>query len=141
MYVFNTFHPPLFFSDPVGPAHLELQLDQVQTQYESQSVVQSGSPGLRVSWSRSAGHVDWYDVILENTSSGTTLRTRIMDSAIPQSGFSSLIPGTLYNVSVVASAGNKSAPPVHRMASTGEIHMDTPSGRPTNCLKPDTRHL
>uniref|UniRef100_A0AAQ4S4Y9 protein-tyrosine-phosphatase n=2 Tax=Gasterosteus aculeatus aculeatus TaxID=481459 RepID=A0AAQ4S4Y9_GASAC len=105
-------------TDPVGPAHLELQLDQVQTQYESQSVVQSGSPGLRVSWSRSAGHVDWYDVILENTSSGTTLRTRIMDSAIPQSGFSSLIPGTLYNVSVVASAGNKSAPPVHRMAST-----------------------
>ncbi|KAM8892397.1 receptor-type tyrosine-protein phosphatase beta isoform 2-T2 [Spinachia spinachia] len=105
-------------TDPVGPAQLDLQLDQVQTQYESQFVVHSGSRGLRVSWSRSAGHVDWYDVILENTSSGTTLRTRIMDSAIPQSGFSDLVPGTLYKVSVVASAGNKSAPPVHRMAST-----------------------
>ncbi|KAK9516048.1 hypothetical protein VZT92_024010 [Zoarces viviparus] len=105
-------------TDPVGPARLDVQLDQVQAQYNGQSVVHGGSPGLRVSWSRSAGHVDWYDVTLEDSSSGTTLRTRIMDSAIPQSGFSSLVPGTLYNVSVVASAGSKSAPPVHRTAST-----------------------
>ncbi|XP_041794073.1 receptor-type tyrosine-protein phosphatase beta-like isoform X2 [Chelmon rostratus] len=105
-------------TDPVGPALLEVKLDQVQAQYRSQSVVQNGSSGLRVSWSRSAGHVDWYDLTLEDTSSGSTRSTRIMGSAAPQSGFSSLVPGTLYNVSVVAMAGNKSAPPVHTSAAT-----------------------
>ncbi len=73
-----------------------------------------------MSWSRSAGHVDWYDVTLEDTSSGSTRNTRVMGSATPQSGFSSLLPGTLYTISVVATAGNKSAAPVHRSAATGE---------------------
>ncbi|XP_070763030.1 receptor-type tyrosine-protein phosphatase beta-like [Enoplosus armatus] len=105
-------------TDPVGPAQLDVELDQVQAQYKSQSVVHSGSSGLRVSWSRSAGHVDWYDLTLEDTSSGSTRSTRIMGSAAPQSGFSSLVPGTLYTVSVVATAGNQSAPPVHSSAAT-----------------------
>ncbi|XP_045892944.1 receptor-type tyrosine-protein phosphatase beta-like [Micropterus dolomieu] len=103
-------------TDPVGPAQLDV--DQVQTQFRSQSVVPGGSSGLRVLWSRSAGHVDWYDLTLEDAGSGFTRSTRIMDSAAPQSGFSALTPGTLYTVSVVATAGNKSAPPVHRSAAT-----------------------
>ncbi|KAM9351705.1 receptor-type tyrosine-protein phosphatase beta [Symphorus nematophorus] len=41
-----------------------------------------------------------------------------MDSAAPQSGFSSLVPGTLYRISVVAMAGKQSAPPVYRTAAT-----------------------
>ncbi|XP_038562970.1 receptor-type tyrosine-protein phosphatase beta-like isoform X3 [Micropterus salmoides] len=101
-------------TDPVGPA----QLDVDQTQFKSQSVVPGGSSGLRVLWSRSAGHVDWYDLTLEDAGSGFTRSTRIMDSAAPQSGFSALTPGTLYTVSVVATAGNKSAKPVHRSAAT-----------------------
>ncbi|XP_076588386.1 receptor-type tyrosine-protein phosphatase beta isoform X2 [Chaetodon auriga] len=105
-------------TDPVGPARLDVELDQVQAQYKSQSVVHDGSTGLRVFWSRSAGHVDWYDLTLEDAGSGSTRSTRIMGSAAPQSGFSSLVPGSLYTVSVVATAGNKSAPPVHASAAT-----------------------
>ncbi|XP_039990021.1 receptor-type tyrosine-protein phosphatase beta-like isoform X2 [Xiphias gladius] len=105
-------------TDPVGPARLEVQLDQGQDRYKSQSAVPTDSSGLRVFWSRSAGHVDWYDLTLEDTSSGSTRSTRIMGSAAPQSGFSSLVPGTLYTVSVVATAGNKSSAPVHTMAAT-----------------------
>ncbi|XP_044048547.1 receptor-type tyrosine-protein phosphatase beta-like [Siniperca chuatsi] len=101
-------------TDPVGPAQLDVELDQVQ----SQSVDHRGSSGLRVFWSRSAGHVDWYDLTLEDTSSGSTRSTRIMGSAAPQSGFSSLVPGTLYTVSVAATAGNKSAQPVYSSAAT-----------------------
>ncbi|KAM7415227.1 hypothetical protein PAMA_019850 [Pampus argenteus] len=105
-------------TDPVSPTRLDVQLDPVQTQYKMLSVVQTGSSGLRVSWSRSAGHVDWYDVTLEDTSSGSTSSTRITGTAAPQSGFSSLVPGTLYSVSVVATAGIKSAPPVRTTAAT-----------------------
>uniref|UniRef100_A0A7N9AYC2 Protein tyrosine phosphatase receptor type B n=1 Tax=Mastacembelus armatus TaxID=205130 RepID=A0A7N9AYC2_9TELE len=68
---------------------------------------------MTVFWSRSAGHVDWYDLTLEDTSSNSSCSTRIMGSAAPQSGFSSLVPGTLYTVSVVATAGNRTAAPVH----------------------------
>lgn len=85
---------------------------------------QAGSTGLRVIWSRSAGHVDWYEVVLEDNSSGSTLSTRIMGTAAPQSGFTSLDPGTEYTVTVVASAGNKSAAPVRTSAVTGEKAHD-----------------
>uniref|UniRef100_A0A8D3BDD9 protein-tyrosine-phosphatase n=1 Tax=Scophthalmus maximus TaxID=52904 RepID=A0A8D3BDD9_SCOMX len=97
-------------TDPVCPAHLEVQLDQVLSAVESL--------GLTVSWSRSAGHVDWYDVTLEDTSSGLTLRTRITGSAAPRSGFNSLVPGSLYRVSVVAIAGTRSAVAVITTATT-----------------------
>ncbi|CAB1414937.1 unnamed protein product [Pleuronectes platessa] len=95
-------------TEPVGPARLEVRLDQVP----------AGSLGLTVMWSRSAGHVDWYDVSLEDSSSGSRTRTRILDSAVPRSGFSSLLPGSLYAVSVVATAGNRSAAPVVTTATT-----------------------
>ena len=45
-----------------------------------------------------------------------------MDSAVPRSGFSSLLPGSLYTVSVVATSGNKSAAPVVTTATTGNVH-------------------
>lgn len=98
-------------------------MDQVQAQNKRLSAVPTDSVGLRVFWSRSVGHVDWYDVSLEDTSSGSTLRTRVMGSAAPQSGFSSLVPGSLYRVSVVATAGNRSAAPVHTTAATGDVHL------------------
>ncbi|XP_036963340.1 receptor-type tyrosine-protein phosphatase beta-like isoform X3 [Acanthopagrus latus] len=97
-------------TDPVSPDSFDVQLDPVQAH--------SSSSGLQVFWSRSAGHVDWYDVTLEDPSTGSTHRTRVMDSAAPQSGFSSLVPGTLYIISVVATAGDKSAPPVYTSATT-----------------------
>ncbi|XP_040894959.1 receptor-type tyrosine-protein phosphatase beta-like isoform X5 [Toxotes jaculatrix] len=103
-------------TDPASPARLEVQLDQAQ--YKTLSAVHTDSSGLRVFWSRSAGHVDWYDLTLEDTSSRSVRSTRVMGSAVPQSGFSSLVPGTLYTVSVVATAGNKSAAPVHTTAAT-----------------------
>lgn len=119
-----SFLSPLFSvsstSDPVSPDSFDVQLDPVQAH--------SSSSGLQVFWSRSAGHVDWYDVTLEDPSTGSTHRTRVMDSAAPQSGFSSLVPGTLYIISVVATAGDKSAPPVYTSATTGETHrhLSTP---------------
>lgn len=116
---------PFLVSDPVGPALLDIELDEVKAQYKIQSEVRDETSGLRVFWSRSAGHVDWYDLTLEDSSSGFTRKTRIMGSAAPQSGFSSLVPGTRYTVSVVASAGNKSAPPVHTFATTGETCTPT----------------
>uniref|UniRef100_A0A7N6BP10 protein-tyrosine-phosphatase n=1 Tax=Anabas testudineus TaxID=64144 RepID=A0A7N6BP10_ANATE len=105
-------------TDPVGPARLDVQVNLAPTQYKSLTTVPSDSSGLMVSWSRSAGHVDWYDLTLEDTVSNQTTRTRIMGSAAPQSGFRSLVPGTLYTVSVVATAGNKSAAPVVTLAAT-----------------------
>ncbi|XP_026166665.1 receptor-type tyrosine-protein phosphatase beta isoform X3 [Mastacembelus armatus] len=105
-------------TDPVGPARLEVQLDQDPAQFKSLSLARSASPGMTVFWSRSAGHVDWYDLTLEDTSSNSSCSTRIMGSAAPQSGFSSLVPGTLYTVSVVATAGNRTAAPVHTTAAT-----------------------
>ncbi|XP_030587276.1 receptor-type tyrosine-protein phosphatase beta isoform X2 [Archocentrus centrarchus] len=105
-------------TDPVGPAHLDVQLGQGQAIYKSLSAV------MRVSWPPSAGHVDWYNVTLEDMSSGSQQSTRIMGSAAPQAEFNSLIPGTLYKVSVVASAGNRSATPVHTMTTTAPSPVD-----------------
>uniref|UniRef100_UPI003AAE95FB receptor-type tyrosine-protein phosphatase beta-like n=1 Tax=Centroberyx gerrardi TaxID=166262 RepID=UPI003AAE95FB len=103
---------------PVGPARLDVQLDQAQAQYKNQSPVQSGTSGLRVSWPRSPGHVDWYDLTLEDTAAGSSRSTRVTGSAAPRSGFTSLTPGSLYTLSLVATAGNKSAPPVQTTAAT-----------------------
>ncbi|XP_029379627.1 receptor-type tyrosine-protein phosphatase beta [Echeneis naucrates] len=101
-------------TDPVGPAHLEVQ----EVQHNNFSGIHPDSSDLRVSWPRSAGHVDWYNVTLEDLSSGSTRSTKITGSAEPQSGFSLLVPGTMYRVSVVATAGNKSAAPIYATAAT-----------------------
>lgn len=66
------------------------------------------------------GHVDWYDLTLEDNVSKYTSKTRVMESAAPQSGFSSLVRGSLYTVSVVATAGNKSSAPAIASAAIGE---------------------
>lgn len=104
----------------MGPAWLDVRLDQALAQYKSPPPLQSGTSALRVFWPRSRGHVDWYDLTLEDTSSGSSLSTRIMGTAATQSGFSALIAGTLYTLSLVATAGNKRAPPVRTTAATGE---------------------
>ncbi|XP_056908618.1 receptor-type tyrosine-protein phosphatase beta-like [Takifugu flavidus] len=54
-------------TDPVGPAVLSAEPDRDH---------QGGSTGLRVFWTRSAGHVDWYHVTLEDSVSGFTGSTR-----------------------------------------------------------------
>lgn len=100
--------------DPVGPTTLRVELDPAQ--------VRSGSTALRVFWPRSAGHVDWYEVILEDRASGTRHRAKVMGSAATQSSFMSLVPGTVYTISVLAFAGDKSAAPVSTLAATGELH-------------------
>ncbi|XP_029909442.1 receptor-type tyrosine-protein phosphatase beta isoform X1 [Myripristis murdjan] len=105
-------------TDPISPAWLDIQMDQAQAQYKSESQVQSGTSGLRASWPPSPGHVDWYDLTLEDSSTGSSHSTRIMGTAATQSGFSALIAGTLYTLSLVAKAGNKSAPPVQVTAAT-----------------------
>ncbi|KAM4734375.1 receptor-type tyrosine-protein phosphatase beta isoform 2-T2 [Anableps anableps] len=106
-------------TDPIGPDHLEVQLDP-----QSLTSGYVGSSGLRVFWSSSAGHVDWYDVTLEDIRSGMVRSTKIMGSAAPQSGFTSLVPGTLYNISVLATSGNKTAAPVHAIAVTAPSAVD-----------------
>uniref|UniRef100_A0A674CMX5 protein-tyrosine-phosphatase n=1 Tax=Salmo trutta TaxID=8032 RepID=A0A674CMX5_SALTR len=100
-------------TDPVSPSRLDVLPDQVQAaQYKSPSQGHGGSPGLHVSWPRSRGLVDWYELTLQDTKTGATRNTRIMGTAVPQSGFTALTPGTLYGLSLVAIAGNKTAPPV-----------------------------
>ncbi|CAB1322807.1 unnamed protein product, partial [Coregonus sp. 'balchen'] len=74
--------------------------------------------GLHVSWPRSRGLVDWYELTLQDTKTGATRNTRVMGTAATQSGFTSLTPGTLYALSLVATAGNKTAPPVLATAAT-----------------------
>uniref|UniRef100_A0A4W5RUP5 protein-tyrosine-phosphatase n=1 Tax=Hucho hucho TaxID=62062 RepID=A0A4W5RUP5_9TELE len=73
---------------------------------------------LHVSWPRSRGLVDWYELTLQDTKTGATRNTRIMGTAVPQSGFTALTPGTLYGLSLVAMAGNKTAQPVLATATT-----------------------
>uniref|UniRef100_A0A674CLK3 protein-tyrosine-phosphatase n=1 Tax=Salmo trutta TaxID=8032 RepID=A0A674CLK3_SALTR len=97
-------------TDPVSPSRLDVLPDQGH----------GGSPGLHVSWPRSRGLVDWYELTLQDTKTGATRNTRIMGTAVPQSGFTALTPGTLYGLSLVAIAGNKTAPPVLATATTGE---------------------
>ncbi|XP_056138330.1 receptor-type tyrosine-protein phosphatase beta-like [Lampris incognitus] len=105
-------------TDPVGPARLDVRTDPPQVQHKSQLQVQSGTSGLRVFWPPSLGHVDWYDVTLVDMTSGAVSTTRVMGTAALQSGFTGLVPGTLYTVSLVATAGDKSAPPVQASAAT-----------------------
>ncbi|XP_045060884.1 receptor-type tyrosine-protein phosphatase beta isoform X2 [Coregonus clupeaformis] len=106
-------------TDPVSPSRLDVLPDQVQAaQYKSPSQGQGGSPGLHVSWPRSRGLVDWYELTLQDTKTGATRNTRVMGTAATQSGFTSLTPGTLYALSLVATAGNKTAPPVLATAAT-----------------------
>ncbi|XP_014003320.1 receptor-type tyrosine-protein phosphatase beta isoform X1 [Salmo salar] len=106
-------------TDPVGPSRLDVLPDQVQaTQYKSPIQGQSGSHGLHISWPRSRGQVDWYEVTLQDTKTGTRRSTRIMGTAATQSRFTALTPGTLYALSLVATAGNKTALPVLATAAT-----------------------
>lgn len=74
-----------------------------------------------MSWSRSPGHVDWYDVSVKDDASSFGRRNRVLGTAALRSVFSSLAPGTRYNISVVAMAGNKRAAPVHATVATGEV--------------------
>ncbi|XP_042179263.1 receptor-type tyrosine-protein phosphatase beta-like [Oncorhynchus tshawytscha] len=106
-------------TDPVGPSRLDVLPDQIQaTQYKSPIQGQGGSHSLHISWPRSRGQVDWYEVTLQDTKTGTSRSTRIMGTAATQSRFTALTPGTLYALSLVATAGNKTALPVLATAAT-----------------------
>ncbi|KAJ8249735.1 hypothetical protein COCON_G00229510 [Conger conger] len=76
------------------------------------------SSGLRVSWPRPLGQVDWYDLTLEDGATGEVRHTRVPGTDAPKSAFASLTPGTLYSLSLVAVAGNRTSPPVEVSAAT-----------------------
>ncbi|XP_028970889.2 receptor-type tyrosine-protein phosphatase beta isoform X9 [Esox lucius] len=101
-------------TDPVGPSRLDVVSESIQNILPGQD----SSRGLLVSWPRSHGQVDWYDLTLQDTKTGASRSTRVMGTAAPQSGFSDLIPGTLYALKLVATAGNKTALPVLASAAT-----------------------
>ncbi|CAN9498666.1 unnamed protein product [Ophioblennius macclurei] len=98
-------------TDPVSPSLLEAQLDLGQLQDQTHSA------GLRVSWSPSPGHVDWYQVTLEDNTTRGTHKKRVLGSVL-QTRFNSLEPGILYTVSVVASSGTKRSTPVQTTVAT-----------------------
>ncbi|XP_036375878.1 receptor-type tyrosine-protein phosphatase beta-like isoform X2 [Megalops cyprinoides] len=77
-----------------------------------------GGAGLRVSWTRSPGRVDWYDLTLWDTVTGETQSTRVMGTAAQQSGFTALTPGTPYTLSLTAIAGNKTSKAVTATTAT-----------------------
>nr|XP_057931583.1 receptor-type tyrosine-protein phosphatase beta-like isoform X2 [Doryrhamphus excisus] len=93
-------------TDPLGPTQLEVHKNQ------------NDSSSLLVSWSPSKGHVDWYDVILEDSGSESIRRVRVLGSAPSQLVFGSLVPGTRYKVGVIVTSGEKSTAPVHVLAYT-----------------------
>uniref|UniRef100_A0A8C5B1C8 protein-tyrosine-phosphatase n=1 Tax=Gadus morhua TaxID=8049 RepID=A0A8C5B1C8_GADMO len=104
-------------TDPLAPSGVEIQPDQAQ--YRSSALGHGGTSGLRVSWRPSPGHVDWYDVLLEDRAGSEPGRsTRVTGTAAPQSGFSGLTHGTRYALGVVATSGNKSSPAVWTDAAT-----------------------
>ncbi|XP_035257470.1 receptor-type tyrosine-protein phosphatase beta-like isoform X1 [Anguilla anguilla] len=93
-------------TDPQEPAHLVALPDG------------GGAAGLLVSWPRSPGRVDWYELTLEGAATGETRTTRVTGTAAPQSGFTALTPGTLYSLRLVAVAGNRTSPAVVTSAAT-----------------------
>ncbi|XP_062856317.1 receptor-type tyrosine-protein phosphatase beta-like [Trichomycterus rosablanca] len=94
-----------FQTDPDRPTGLELIPDD------------SSSPGVRISWSRSRGRVDWYELVLESRTSASK-RTEVSGSAATRSGFTELSPGTRYTLHLVARSGNKTS-----TAATGSVVM------------------
>ncbi|CAL8358901.1 unnamed protein product [Lota lota] len=104
-------------TDPLAPSGLEIQSDQAE--YNSSDQGHGGTSGLQVFWRPSPGHVDWYDVLLEDWAGSETRRsTRVTGTAALQSGFTGLTPGTRYTLGVVATSGNKSSPAVWRDTAT-----------------------
>ncbi|KAG7245839.1 hypothetical protein CRUP_023553, partial [Coryphaenoides rupestris] len=104
---------------PLAPSWLDIQPDQAQ--FKSSAQGHGGTSGLRVSWRPSPGHVDWYEVLLEDRSgSGPGRSTRVTSSAALQSGFTGLTPGTRYALGVVATSGNKSSVTIWRETATGQ---------------------
>ncbi|KAG7278994.1 hypothetical protein CRUP_001935 [Coryphaenoides rupestris] len=104
-------------TDPLAPSWLDIQPDQAQ--FKSSAQGHGGTSGLRVSWRPSPGHVDWYEVLLEDRSgSGPGRSTRVTSSAALQSGFTGLTPGTRYALGVVATSGNKSSVTIWRETAT-----------------------
>ncbi|KAJ8245485.1 hypothetical protein GJAV_G00271240 [Gymnothorax javanicus] len=92
-------------TEPQEPARLEVLLD-------------SRGTGVQVSWPRSPGRVDWYELSLESAETGETRSTRVMGTAAPRSGFTSLTPGILYSLRLVAIAGDKASRAVLASAAT-----------------------
>ncbi|KAJ8373768.1 hypothetical protein SKAU_G00043480 [Synaphobranchus kaupii] len=93
-------------TDPQEPAYLDVLPDS------------SGGAGLQVSWLRPAGQVDWYELTLRGAAAGEVRDTRVAGSSAPQAGFTSLTPGTVYSLSLVAVAGNRTSQAVGASAAT-----------------------
>uniref|UniRef100_A0A8B9SG66 Protein tyrosine phosphatase receptor type B n=1 Tax=Anas platyrhynchos TaxID=8839 RepID=A0A8B9SG66_ANAPL len=94
-------------TDPLPPSHFEINKEK--TTFTS----------LQVQWDRSSGKVDLYNLVLFDHNN-----TKIQEVSVPggspktESTFTSLIPGSKYNIVLTAVAGNKSTPELHISGST-----------------------
>ncbi|KAL4641461.1 receptor-type tyrosine-protein phosphatase beta-like [Arapaima gigas] len=93
-------------TEPKEPSRVEVQSDRGRT------------PGLRVTWLRSAGRVGWYELVLRDSTTGATRSTRVPGGAATRAEFAGLTPGTRYTLSLVAKAGNKTSPAVLATTAT-----------------------
>uniref|UniRef100_A0A3B3QLF1 protein-tyrosine-phosphatase n=1 Tax=Paramormyrops kingsleyae TaxID=1676925 RepID=A0A3B3QLF1_9TELE len=96
-------------TDPQEPSRLDVTPEQ------------SRSTTLHVSWPRSRGQVDWYEVTLQDTQTGTSKSTRVSSTAAPRLGFTGLTPGTRYSVHLRATAGNKTSSVVRTTVTTAPM--------------------
>uniref|UniRef100_A0A8C9VFG0 protein-tyrosine-phosphatase n=1 Tax=Scleropages formosus TaxID=113540 RepID=A0A8C9VFG0_SCLFO len=69
----------------------------------------AGTGALHVSWLRSAGRVGSYELVLRDSATGATRRSRVSAAAATRYEFTGLTPGTRYTLSLAAKAGNKTS--------------------------------
>ncbi|XP_029107946.1 receptor-type tyrosine-protein phosphatase beta-like isoform X3 [Scleropages formosus] len=87
-------------TDPAEPSHLSVRSEP------------AGTGALHVSWLRSAGRVGSYELVLRDSATGATRRSRVSAAAATRYEFTGLTPGTRYTLSLAAKAGNKTSPAV-----------------------------
>uniref|UniRef100_A0A8C9SUF9 protein-tyrosine-phosphatase n=1 Tax=Scleropages formosus TaxID=113540 RepID=A0A8C9SUF9_SCLFO len=90
----------LLAPDPAEPSHLSVRSEP------------AGTGALHVSWLRSAGRVGSYELVLRDSATGATRRSRVSAAAATRYEFTGLTPGTRYTLSLAAKAGNKTSPAV-----------------------------
>lgn len=96
----------LFSTDPLPPPRFEINKENTTL------------TSLQVQWDPSSGKVDLYNLVLFDHDN-----KKIQEVSVPgrktEHTFSSLIPGSKYNIVLSAVSGNKSTTELHISASTG----------------------
>uniref|UniRef100_A0A8C9UZ91 protein-tyrosine-phosphatase n=1 Tax=Scleropages formosus TaxID=113540 RepID=A0A8C9UZ91_SCLFO len=78
----------LLAPDPAEPSHLSVRSEP------------AGTGALHVSWLRSAGRVGSYELVLRDSATGATRRSRVSAAAATRYEFTGLTPGTRYTLSL-----------------------------------------